>query len=171
MCAGWIVPMLRFWALASGLYRPYGYTGGDVAPSLVWFLTACAVCVALWWAPPSYYRVRGFERSGRLYEFVGVRWFRRLVPDGDFANRWRRRHEPDFRMIRGRRGAQAFLPRNIASEQSHLVLLLMGFATCAYAWHIGWHGWAWYLFVANVLANVYPILLQRYTRARIARLA
>jgi hypothetical protein len=170
MCAGWIVPTLRFWALAWGLYRPYDYAGGDVAPSLPWFLAACALCAALWWLPASYYRVRGFERSGRLYELLGVRAFRRLVPDGDLANRWRRRREPGFRMIRGREGARAFLTRNIASEQSHLVLLLAGFATCAYAWRIGWDAWAWYLFVANVAANVYPILLQRYTRTRIARL-
>jgi hypothetical protein len=134
------------------------------------FLAACALCAALWWVPASYYRVRGFERSGRFYELLGVRWFRHFVPDGDLSNRWRRRREPHFKMIRNRDAAQAFLPRNIASEQSHLVLLLAGFATCAYAWRIGWDGWAWYLFVANVAANVYPILLQRYTRTRLARL-
>jgi hypothetical protein len=32
---------------------------------------------------------------------------------------------------------------------------------------IGWHGWACYLSVGNVLVNLYPILLQRYTRGRL----
>jgi Glycosyl-4,4'-diaponeurosporenoate acyltransferase len=161
MCAGWIVPMLRFWLQT--------YLRG-VAPSLPWFLAACAACVAVWWLPAAYYRVHGFERSGRVYELLGVRWFRHIVPDGDFANRWRRRREPGHRVISNRAGAQAFLIRYLASERSHLVLLLAGFATSAYAWRIGWNGWAWYLFAANVAANVYPILLQRYTRARITRL-
>ncbi len=170
MCAGWIVPTLRFWALAWGLYRPYDYTGGNVAPSLPWFLAACAACVALWWVPAAYYRVHAFERSGRVYELLGVRAFRRFVPDGDFANRWRRRREPDFTMIRGREGARAFLTRNIASEQRHVVLLRALFAPGASGWRMGGEGGPWYLFAANIAANVYPILLQRYTRTRITRL-
>ena len=43
----------------------------------------------------------------------------------------------------------------------------LGMVSAAYAWRIGWHGWATYLSVGNVLVNVYPILLQRYTRGRL----
>ena len=170
MCAGWVVPMLRFWALVWGLYQPHGFVRGDVAPGMAGFAAACAACVAAWWLPSSYDHIRDFERSGRLYEMLGVRWFRKFVPDGDLANRWRRRREPGFRLITGRASAEAHRLRYIASERSHLVLLLAGLATCAYAWSIGWDGWAWYLFAANVPVHLYPILLQRYTRARITRL-
>lgn len=163
MCAGWIVPVLRFWVRV--------FLRGEVAPAVPWFVAACAACVAVWWLPASYYRAAGFERSGRLYELLGVRWFRNFVPDGDLANRWRRRREPAFRMIRNRAEAHAFAARYIDSERSHFVLLLAGFATCAWAWRIGWTGWAWYLFAATIAVHLYPILLQRYTRARIARLA
>jgi hypothetical protein len=92
------------------------------------------------------------------------RWF---APDGDFANRWERRNNPDFRVICGRRSAADFIVRTEQSERGHIVLLALGVASAAWAWSIGWHGWAVYLSVGNVVVNVYPILLQRYTRSRL----
>ena len=43
-------------------------------------------------------------------------------------------------------------------------------SSAAWAWHVGWHGWAVYLSAGNVVVNVYPILLQRYTRGRLVGL-
>jgi hypothetical protein len=60
--------------------------------------------------------------------------------------------------------------RTKLSEKSHLVLLLIGVASSIFAWQIGWRGWAIYLAVGNVLVNLYPVLLQRYTRARLQRI-
>jgi hypothetical protein len=53
------------------------------------------------------------------------------------------------------------------SEKSHLVLLLMGILSAVFALQIGWRGWAVYLGTGNVLVNLYPVLLQRYTRSRL----
>jgi hypothetical protein len=131
------------------------------------FAVLSVLCVAAWWLPPSYYRVQSFERSGRVYEALGVRLFRRLVPDGDYANRWRRRTSPGFRILANRAAARAFLGRTEESERGHLVLLLLGLPSIALAWQVGWYGWAIYLGVGNVLVNLYPVLLQRYTRARL----
>lgn len=166
--AGWLGPLLEFWALVWGLIRPYAYAGADVAPHAGLFLLTCAVCVAPWWLPGSYYEVRRFETT-RFYEAVGVRAFRALVPNGDLVNRWRRRRERGFRVLTSRESTLAYLPRTVASEKSHLVLLLAGVGSSLYAWHIGWLGWAAWLAVGNVLVNLYPVLLQRYTRARIDR--
>jgi len=170
MCAGWIAPLLKFWAVVWDVFRPSDYVGGDVAPRLWLFLAAFAVSLTPWWLPASYYRVRRFEQSGRLYEALGIRVFRSVVPNGDLVNLWRRRREPGFRVISNRQSAAEFLSRTVVGEKSHLVLLLIGAGSSLYAWHIGWNGWAAYLGVANVLVNLYPILLQRYTRARIVRL-
>jgi hypothetical protein len=169
VCAGWFVPVLKFWSLVWGVFRPSDYTGGDIAPDAMFFAIACAVAILPWWLPALYYRPRAFEH-GRLYEWLGVRWFRKFVPNGDLVNLWRRRREPGFRIIPSRRVAADYFPRTIASEKSHLVLLLAGFGSSWFAWSIGWHGWAVYLGIANVLANLYPVLLQRYTRARLTRL-
>jgi Glycosyl-4,4'-diaponeurosporenoate acyltransferase len=128
-----------------------------------------AICLTPWWLPAAYFRIQGFERSGRLYELIGVRAFRHLVPDGDLANRWRRYRQPAFRIITNRAYAAAFVERTKLSEKSHVALLFVGTVTSLFAWHIGWRVCSIYLGVANVLVHVYPVLLQRYTRGRILR--
>lgn len=167
MAGGWLGPLLMFWLYVWGPLRPFHYPSGELLPPLPLLVACFAVGVAAWWVPASYYQVRAFERSGRVYERLGVRHFRWFVPDGDAANRWRRRRDPSFRIIRNRRYARAFRHRTVLSEKSHLVMLVMGGLSAAFAWGIGWVGWAVYLGAGNVLVNVYPVLLQRYTRARL----
>jgi hypothetical protein len=167
MAGGWLGPLLMFWLYVWGPLRPFHYPAGDLAPSLPAFVAFFVMCLMPWWLPSSYYRVHSFERGGRLYEALGVRLFRYFVPDGDLANRWRRRREPNFRIIANRRFAAAFVRRTEMSEKSHLVLLLMGVLSSIFALEIGWRGWALYLAVGNVLVNLYPVLLQRYTRTRL----
>ena len=167
MAGGWLGPLLMFWLYVWGPLRPFHYPPDPLAPRATAFVTAFLLCVAAWWLPHSYFRTRSFEKSGRLYEALGVRLFRWFVPDGDLSNRWQRRRQPNFRIVKNRRLAAAFVQRTEQSEKAHLVLLLMGILSAAFAWQIGWRGWAVYLGAGNVLVNLYPVLLQRYTRARI----
>lgn len=169
MAGGWLGPLLMFWLYVWGPLRPFHYAGGDLLPPLPVCFAFLAAGIAVWWLPSSYYRIRGFEQSGRLYELMGVRLFRWLVPDGDAANKLRRRQRPGFRIIRSRRYARALMRRTELSERSHLVMLVLGSVSAVFAWQIGWAGWAMYLGCGNVLVNLYPVLLQRYTRARLLR--
>ena len=169
MAGGWLGPLLMFWLYVWGPLRPFRYASGDLLPPFPLSAALLAACIALWWLPSSYFAIRPFERSGRLYEVMGVRLFRWFVPDGDAANSWRRRREPAFRMIRNRRQAVEFVQRTEMGEKSHLVMLALGSLSTAFAWRIGWTGWALDLGIGNVLVNLYPVLLQRYTRARLQR--
>jgi hypothetical protein len=167
MSGGWLAPLIMFWLYVWGPLRPFAYPAGDLMPGAAFALLVIG-CVSTWWLlPDSYFRVHRFERSGRIYESLGVRHFRWFAPDGDLANRWERRADPRYRIVRGRRSAEAFVERTEQSERGHLVLLMLGFVSAVYAWEIGWRGWAVYLSVGNVLVNLYPILLQRYTRSRL----
>lgn len=170
MCAGFLAPLLRFWAGVLGFIAPAGAPPVDAASHVAWFLVICGASVATWWLPRSWYRPRPFERNGRIYEYAGVRLFRCLVPNGDWVNAWRRRQNPSFRIVPNYGTAIQLFQRTIIGEKSHIVLLCFGAASAAYAWELGWRSWGMYLFVANLLANLYPILLQRYTRARIHRM-
>jgi hypothetical protein len=167
MAGGWLGPLLMFWLYIWGPLRPFAYPPGDLLPG-AWFAVVVAACIALWWLlPRGYFEVRAFERTGQIYRWLGVLLFRRFAPNGDFANQWERRADPHFRVIRGRRSAAEFVVRTEQSERGHLVLLALGIVSAAYAVDVGWFGWAVYLSVGNVLVNVYPILLQRYTRSRL----
>jgi hypothetical protein len=167
MAGGWLAPLLMFWLYVWGPLRPFSYPAGDLMPGVP-FAFLIIGCIALWWLlPAGYFTVRRFEQTGRIYESLGVRLFRQCAPDGDLANRWERRADPRYRVIRGRRCAERFVERTERSERGHLVLLMLGIVSAVYAWNIGWHGWAVYMSAGNVLVNVYPMLLQRYTRSRL----
>ena len=43
----------------------------------------------------------------------------------------------------------------------------MGLFTAVYAARIGWYRWALFLTLGNAVFNLYPVMLQRYNRARI----
>jgi len=166
----WITPTLRFWGAVFGPLRPYGYPAEDVAPSPVAFALGVAVCVVPYLLPSSYYRCWEGRRGPRVYGMMGVRAFKRLVPNGDLVNRFARRLDPRYRVIRDPASAHAWLDRARDSERSHLVLLVAGLLTAAYAARIGWNGWAVGLTAGNIVFNLYPVVLQRYNRCRIAKL-
>lgn len=170
MAGGWLGPLLMFWLYVWGPLRPFDYPAGALFPHPAVFALLFLACVALQWMPRAWFRLRGFERDGRIYEILGVRLFRLFVPDGDLANRLRRRRNPKYRLVGGRLAASAFVRRTEQSERGHLAFLAMGVLSVAFAWQIGWRGWAVYLGVGNVVVNLYPILLQRYTRTRLARI-
>src|SRR5262245_4822443 len=66
----------------------------------LWMATGLAAL----FLPASYYQSKHFELSGRFYEWWGVRWFKRWVPDGDQVL-WHIRHFlPDYKVIPNRGG-------------------------------------------------------------------
>ncbi len=70
----------------------------------------------------------------------------------------------------GRESIQAFARQTCASEQGHLLMLLAAIPATACAFSNGSFKFALYFLVVNTVLNVYPILLERYTRARIIRI-
>jgi hypothetical protein len=169
MSGAWLAPLVLFWLAVAGPLRPNEYPPAPAGPSLGAALLTTLLALAASRVSEPYFRLRAFERTGRLYEVVGVRLFRGLVPDGDLINRLQRRRTAGYRVVRGRQDAIAFLVRTQASERGHLVLFVAGGVTAGYAALLGWGGWALVIGLGNVPVNVYPILLQRYTRGRIVR--
>jgi hypothetical protein len=125
----------------------------------------------VYWLPDAYYLTRAFESTGRFYRALGVRLFRQVVPTGDLIDRSRRRRDPGFRVVPNATAAAAYVPQTEQRERGHFVLLLMCAFTAAYAVSIEWYAWAVVLTTGNILMNLYPMLLQRYTRTRLARIA
>ena len=119
--------------------------------------------------PAGYYQPKPFELSGSFYEWLGVRWFKRWTPDGDYVV-WHIRHFlPDYKVIPSHGGFGGFDARTRRSEQGHLMWMLVTVPAMLYALFSGWAVLAGWLFVGNLIINVYPIMVQRYNRARIQR--
>lgn len=166
----WLLPLLQFWGAAWGPFRPHGYPPIDVAPSRVGFLLGLAACFVPVLLPTAYFRPWEGRSAARLYEALGVRAFKRFATNGDLVNRFVRRRNPGHRVVRDVRSALAWAEQARSAERHHLIFLTMGLFSASYALSIGWRGWAATLAATNGVFNVYPILLQRYNRLRIARL-
>jgi len=119
--------------------------------------------------PARYYRCYPFERRGRLYEWLGVRSFRFIVPHGDGINRLARRWQPGYRVVRDRPTVADYEARTRRAEAFHLGCLLVMAPAAVYATYAGWSGMALWLALPSIPLHLYPALLQRYTRARMAK--
>ena len=116
-----------------------------------------------------YYRIRAFESSGRIYERLGIRFFKRFVPNGDYINRLTRHFAPGHRVVHDGGSLAKFEARTEFAERCHLAGLFLGLPSAAYALILGWNGFALWLLLPNITFHLYPFLLQRYTRARIQK--
>lgn len=111
-----------------------------------------------------------FELDGRFYERLGIRVFKRFATGGDYWNRLRRRSAPDFRNVRDLDSALAWEARTRFNELLHLCSLVVGVSIMVW---LCWHGevaWTVAVFFGVLVWDIYPIMLQRYTRARIWRI-
>ena len=118
----------------------------------------------------SYFDEHPIEQSGRLYKYLGVRRFKYVASAGDYLNRRRRRSDPAFRNVRTYGEALDWEARTRFNEVVHLLSLLFSIVMMLWLCSMGRYTWLPLILVLTVLLNVYPILLQRYTRGRIRRL-
>jgi hypothetical protein len=164
----WSVPAKLFWLVALGLV-PWFEAGPGWRAALPWCLLAFATGPLILLAPGGFHVPRRWEYRGRVYRAAGVELFRAIVANGDLVNRFVRARTGGGYSVYGA-DFDKLIPKSIWNEQRHWAYLSWGFVTAFYAHHLGWDGWAAWLSVANVGANLYPIMLQRYSRARVMRL-
>lgn len=161
IAALWLCPMALFLYAVWNDGRPFSMIGCTIGMS---------VSLLALLLPAGYYRPRPFEQSGRIYEWLGVRWFKRWTPDGDYVILHIRRSLPGYQVITGRNGLSVYNVRTRTSEQGHLLWTLVTAPAVLYALYSGWAVLAGWLFLGNLIINVYPIMLQRNNRARIQRI-
>jgi hypothetical protein len=115
--------------------------------------------------PESYFRLRRIERGGRIYLYLGIRYFKRLMTSGTY-----RRLNPHFNFRPSSVTPGDLVKRMQDAEAAHafvfgLMLLCSGAALVAGSSYAA----AW-LLVFNVIGNAYPVMLQRYNRGRVGRI-
>lgn len=120
--------------------------------------------------PGGYFRLRRAEADGRIYAALGVRRFRNIVTYGGPMVRLMRRIDPES-YTRLKRSTLADRERGTRRrEKIHWALLLGTLPAAMWAVTQREFWFAIYLLAANIPMNIYPILLQRYTRSRLERM-
>jgi hypothetical protein len=120
--------------------------------------------------PGGYFRLRRAEADGRVYAALGVRRFRSIVAYGGPMVRLMRRIDPESYTRLKKSTLSERERRTRKTEKIHWALLLGTIPAAVWAVLQREYWFAVYLLAANVPMNVYPILLQRYTRARLERM-
>jgi len=131
-----------------------------------WVLSAWATILGLHVAPlrlpAPYYSTRPFEKGGRVYDRLGVRWYRQALRRVLWSvNPALLRSQPAAQetMIEGTKDA----------ETGHLLIFVLITGMTVWAFVSGWWGSAGWLLLFNLLHNGYPVLSMRQLRARISR--
>lgn len=119
----------------------------------------------------AWFRPRRWELNGAVYKRLGVRRFKRFMIGGDQVNRRVRYLLPGYRTYATETTLEQLSADTRASEKGHALCGLIALPAVAFAVITGWRLFAVAFTLVNVVANLYPILLQRDTRARIARIA
>ena len=110
--------------------------------------------------PAQYYATRPFEKAGRLYDRLGVRWYRRALRRFLWsANPTLLRSQPAAR--------ETMIERTKDAETGHLFILLIITGITVWALSSGWWDAAGWLSLFNLLHNGYPVLSMRQLRARL----
>jgi hypothetical protein len=160
-CAACVTPLELF---VMQMWDRHGFSS-----LLFFFLPLIAGSLVAGSLPERYYRVKPFESSGLVYERVGIRFFKRFVPGGDYINRIIRRSVPGYRVVYDEASVAEFEARTRLAERCHIIGIVLALPSVAYALILGWDGFALWLLLPNIPLHFYPVMLQRYTRARIQR--
>lgn len=116
--------------------------------------------------PAGYHQLRGWERSGRVYERSGVLVAKGLLRRGPLAV-----FNPDLHLPAERTPQQLarLAQRMRDAEASHATLLVAMLAVIVADAARGWWDSAGWVLLFDLLMNGYPVMLQRYNRARLAQ--
>lgn len=159
-----VLSFIPFFRFMGELKEHYGGT----MSSLLLLLSLLMSCSIIGCLPEWYYLVHPWEAEGRFYNKLGIRCFQFFVPNGHGINRIVRRFQPDYRVV-SRRSLADFMTRTIEAEKFHLGSLLMILPAAICSLILGWWGFLAWLVFPNIPLHFYPVILQRYTRARIVK--
>lgn len=113
----------------------------------------------------AYYNEKGWERRGKIYEHVGINFFRKLL----VWIGWEKLNKKSAPVEKNTNALMNLRYQTKKAELGHVIILfiVLGFNVFV-AFKFGVFKSLW-LLILNVLLNLYPIFLQRYNRPRIER--
>ena len=116
---------------------------------------------------PGYYGVRPFERTGQVYERLGIHLFKRLVRRGPLSI-----FSPTLRFPKERTvsALQALLNEMRKAETGHALIFVLVLLFVGYGLLKGWLDAVAWMLLFNIFINGYPIMLQRYNRIKLQEL-
>ncbi len=117
----------------------------------------------------NYFATKEFEKDGKIYEILGVKYFGRYFPN--FGSFWTKKFKEYPSMINGykKKDLNKFINLTRRIEGGHLIALPLWTSLNIYHFMNKDYESLAIFGGINILINVYPIMSQRYNRNRALR--
>lgn len=113
----------------------------------------------------SYFNSHPFEEEGKIYTYLGVHLFRKLL----VLSGWEKSRKKETPIRKSLIILEYYEYRTRASEFGHIIIaIIIVFITVYVFMAFSLKDTIW-LIITNILLNIYPILVQRYNRPRVGR--
>jgi hypothetical protein len=135
----------------------------------LWFYLILAFSLLL-----GFLRGKGIQKlqlsnDRKFYERVGVKYIKRFVQDGDLVKKQAGK-KVAFRVIKSRLQAIKYLKTISMYERYHLIGFAFFSLSSIHSFFYQKYFLSFFIFLANFIYNVLPILLQQYNKKRIEAL-
>ena len=160
-----MIPNL-FWSAISLIPLAYFCYGRMPAKTVYIFLAISFIAYLL---PQRFYDAIQVKDL-RLLKKTGIEFVLKYAQYGEIINNIIRKKFPGYKVVYDRKTLRSQYNKTYGFERFHFMVLLFFLFVIVYALVNRNYIWAMILFVTNIIYNVYPILLQHYTRLRIAAL-
>jgi hypothetical protein len=146
------IPVIAYWFAAN---------------SLLWCFIFIGISVVSQFLPVGQIQL---SHNPRFYENFGVKFIRKFVQNGEFINRLIRKAKPNYRIIKSKANAMQYMKTIKMNERYHFICFVFFSLTAMYALITSHYTLSMLVIIANIIYNIYPILLQQYNRARVSKL-
>lgn len=160
----WLIPVYYVLETLASEYESHWYARGAFYGAWLVCISFSALALTL---PQSFFELRPFEKCGSVYEQLGVKKFKWVVNNGDGMRTIFRFFFPGAIEPNNSRSMQQWLKQGITNERVHWSSLFGTAPAALWAAYSGRELFTLYFILANIPANIYPIILQRFTRARL----
>lgn len=139
-----------------------------VVKYLIIFLLISLVPVFL---PRSFFNFFQSPKMAIFYRKAGVGFINKFTQNGTLINKIIRKRYPQYKFLSQKKlSAQQLFQQTYMFEKFHFMLCFFFILINGYACWQALYGWANFIFITNLIYNIYPIFLQHYIRIRILSL-
>ncbi len=168
MAALWMLGANLLWWTPIVLFLwPVFTSDSQLGSILLLVMLACGTITG--GLPLHWLRLSQWEVLRTPYRRIGVRQFRMLVYEGALMN-WLVRGSQPFSILQSRASLEKWRLNSLQNERRHWAWLAISLPLLVYAVVTGSYAFAMAFALSNLPLNIYPILLQRDSRARLTRM-
>ncbi|QHS54071.1 hypothetical protein GWR56_00345 [Mucilaginibacter sp. 14171R-50] len=145
-------PVISFWAGAAAMQLLY----------VLIFISFLSLAIPA--------KVLQLSYKPKFYEGLGIKFIRKLVQNGEYANRLIRRKNPQYKLIKSKAHALRYIHTIKMYERFHFFCFVFFMLTSVFCLITRQYSYFAGITLANMVYNASPILLQQYNRARVLNL-